>query len=1120
MEHHVSALADRFGLSETQAGALEATGNFALTAGAGSGKTHTLTALVARDLIDHDIAPEDILVCTFTRAAAANVTARIEARLRDLAPDRAGEATLRLMCGTIDAVCQRLVLERALDLHVPVSLSPGDERLLVGLRQDAAALVLAGMEPDKRTVLEQAFSPMPERLAGEIQEFHDRAVRMRLDMADLHVPEAHPPTQTEIDEVMALLRQLIRSPDINERAAGKLASDLALLEDGQVMRTHGRPGGVKAHLKPLLEDAKAGMLRLKQMEIDAHLRPAALAIAEALTLYDGHYRALKSEDGIADYTDIAELALKLGGLPAPRKFRRVYVDEAQDTSPLQMAVLESLVAPGGALIPVGDANQSIYGFRDADVTVFLGLVESPDMGNVTLDENYRSQGPVLDGINALARRILVPDDLDPDSTLARGAKALITMKAKATPKAPPLEPPSVDVLYALGDGRNLSAEDEARLAVPMILKQAQDLNLKLSDIAVLCPTNLYLGIYAAQFRRLGIPNLSLMSGGLLDRPECQDLIAYLELLADPPSQTWFMRVATSPIAGLSTSEINPILKKHSLTWDENKALMVPTPAIDDLALINPDVFNAHQRVTALVGRVSVSGLAQAIVTEHGYDLALEANDPTGAQLRNIERLIGAIARVERDFTGPSIRDVLDRLPEDKESVDLRVPAGVDAVRLMTMFGAKGLEFPLVAMTRMSWAPPTEKSRTLAGRDGSVGIARQGAATTPLINAREAINLAQGEERRRVGYVGITRAKDHLMLIGTGYITNKDELSWRGMATTVFKDALDLTEYIPAGATEIITVPGTTVPVRVRRLDPAHPPTPPAITVAATTALEPNPQAAEDDATIPQPMASGAISYSNLEKWRKCGLRRYLERDLGLQGEGQRTSADTTGEDTLTAGDPDRDGREFGALVHETLEHVDWATGLNIDEAIARAKDREAARSHPRPVTTEDERRLRACLERAKAHPVAGTLKTADVQTEVPFATLIGGQLITGVIDVLATLPDGTALIVDWKTGAHFDDHEDDYDLQRRIYSLAMLELEGGPESVEALWVHLEGEGHEQRRVANRQGMHDLKQGLGDDVEMALAGAVTNTTDSPDARCLGCAGLTRICPAAANGILAT
>jgi ATP-dependent exoDNAse (exonuclease V) beta subunit len=976
------------------------------------------------------------------------------------------------------------------------------------------------MAPDARKVLQQAFSPMPERIASEIQEFHDRAIRMRLDMADLHVPEAHPPTQRDIDDVMELLRQLIRSPDINERAAGKLASDLELLADGRVTDTNGRPGGVKADLKPLLEKAKDGMKRLKQMEIDARLRPAALAVAEALALYDGHYRALKTTAGIADYTDIAELALKLGTLPAPRKFRRVYVDEAQDTSPLQMAVLEDLVAPGGALIPVGDANQSIYGFRDADVTVFLRLVESPDMGNVTLDENYRSQPPVLDGINALARRILEPDALDPTSTLARGAKALITMKAKAALKDPPLKPPSVDVLYALGDGRNLGAQAEARLAVPMILKQAHDLNLSLSDIAVLCPTNLYLGIYAAEFRRLGIPNLSLMSGGLLARPECQDVLAYLELLADPPDQNWFVRVATSPIAGLSTTEIHPMLKEHSLTWDEQKSGMVPTPVMDDLALINPDVFNAHQRVAALVGRVSVSGLAQAIVTEHGYDLALEANDPTGAQLRNIERLIGAIARVERDFTGPSIRDVLDRLPEDKENVDLRVPAGVDAVKLMTMFGAKGLEFPLVAMTRMSWTPPSESSRTLAGRDGSVGIARQGAATTPLLNAREAINLAQSEERRRVAYVGITRAKDHLMLIGTGYITTKDELSWRGMATTVFKEALDLTEYIPAGATEIVSVPGTTVPIRVRRLDPAAPPTPPVIAQMERTAPEPGPDAAEDDATIPQPMASGAISYSNLEKWRTCGLRRYLERDLGLQGEGQRTSADTTGEDTLTTGDPDRDGREFGQLVHETLEHVDWATGLDVDEAIERAKHREAARTHPRPVTAEDERRLRACLERAKAHPVAATLKTADVQTEVPFATLIGGQLITGVIDVLATLPDGSALIVDWKTGAHFDEHEDDYDLQRRIYSLAMLELEGGPKSVEALWVHLEGEGKEQQRDTTREHMTGLSNIVTADVEAALAGAVTNTTDSHDARCLGCAGLTRICPAAASGILAT
>jgi hypothetical protein len=98
--------------------------------------------------------------------------------------------------------------------------------------------------------------------------------------------------------------------------------------------------------------------------------------------------------------------------------------------------------------------------------------------------------------------------------------------------------------------------------------------------------------------------------------------------------------------------------------------------------------------------------------------------------------------------------------------------------------------------------------------------------------------------------------------------------------------------------------------------------------------------------------------------------------------------------------------------------------------------------------------------------------------------------------------------------------EDDYDLQRRIFSLAMLELMGGPESVEALWVHLEGEGHEQRRDTTRQATNDLSEGATADVEAALAGAVVNTTDSPDTRCLGCAGLTRICPAGTNGILAS
>ena len=1094
----------RYGLSPTQALALGTTGNLALVAGAGSGKTRTLTALVARDIVDTQIAPEDILVCTFTRAAAANVTALIEQRIRDLDPRRAGEATLRMMCGTIDAICQRLVQERALELGISVSLSPGDERVLKPLRTQAALTVLADLDTHEAAALRSAFSPMPGRLGDEIQQFHEHALRLRVDINALTVPTADPPTQSDIVHVMTTIQTILADGRANDRATTSLEADLALLSAGRVMETRGKPGRVVGDLSDLLTAAKAGMLDLKQRTIDAQLRPAALAIAKSLRLYHQRYSALKRHEGIADYTDMAENALRLATLAHPRHFMRVYVDEAQDTSPLQMQVLRSLVSPGGALIPVGDANQSIYGFRDADVGVFLDVVRSPEMEHTTLDENYRSQTPVLTAINAISARIFnQPGD------------RLVRMLPKADPTDPPRTPPSIDVVYALGEGRQMPAQDEARLAVPAILNRARDLDLGLSDIAVLCPTNLYLGIYSAEFRRRGIPNLALQSGGLLARPECQDILSYLLLLADPSDQSAFTRVVTSPIAGLSAAEVLSILKPLRLSRTERDAGVRPPPAMDTIALTNPQLFSAHQRVAALVGRVSVAALARAVVQEHQLDLALEAADPTGAQLRNVERLVQAIGQVEARVTGPSIIDILHRLPDDNENVDLRVPAGVDAVRLMTIYGAKGLEFPLVAITRLSWSPPTERGRVLAGRDGSVGVSHHGMHTSALINARDERNAAQADERRRVAYVGITRAKEHLMLIGSGYVTTKDELSWAGMARMILKEALEITEPLDPGHTATITVPGAPdAPVRITRLDPANPPPPPIPPVATHDAPEPAPDAHEHDTTHPQPMATGAISYSHLEKWRKCGLRRYLERDLGLQPLGDRTSADTTGEDTLTAGDPDRDGRDFGHLVHETLEHVNWHQGLDLNQTMADAEQREATRPHPRLLTDGDRQRLRACLDRAATHLIAAQLMHATtVQTEVPFATLIAGQLITGVIDVLATLPDGTALIVDWKTGEHFHDHADDYDLQRRIYSLALLEMEGGPTTVEARWLHLEGEGHEQVRSSDGASLDVLRDQLAADITTALTAPAVNAVATPDERCQGCPGLKRVCPLA-------
>ena len=342
-----------------------------------------------------------------------------------------------------------------------------------------------------------------------------------------------------------------------------------------------------------------------------------------------------------------------------------------------------------------------------------------------------------------------------------------------------------------------------------------------------------------------------------------------------------------------------------------------------------------------------------------------------------------------------------------------------------------------------------------------------------------------------------------MLIGSGYITSKGDLSWAGMATMVFKEALELTEPLPPGATDLVDIPGTGIPVRVTRLDPEHPfhapPRPPRQATAPDITDTP-----EDDLTIPQPMAAGAISYSQLERWSKCGLRRYLERDLGLSGDDSRISADTTGEGTLPAGDPDRDGRDFGHLVHECLERVDWKAGMDIPALTQWATDHRAA-------TDGDIARLIACLERARDHEVATTLATAtEVQAEVPFATLIDGYLITGVIDVLATLPDGSTLIVDWKTGEHFEEHEADYDLQRRLYTGAMLDLANPPPLVETRWVALEGRHTEKVQRASRYEHSQVRSDLDSYLRQSLAERPAPAVAERDGRCSGCPGLSQVC----------
>ncbi len=156
--------------------------------------------------------------------------------------------------------------------------------------------------------------------------------------------------------------------------------------------------------------------------------------------------------------------------------------------------------------------------------------------------------------------------------------------------------------------------------------------------------------------------------------------------------------------------------------------------------------------------------------------------------------------------------------------------------------------------------------------------------------------------------------------------------------------------------------------------------------------------------------------------------------------------------------------------------MDWHKGLDVDAAIAGVRE---------ALTEGDGQRLRACLERARDHEVAGVLKTAkSVQTEVPFVTVIARQLITGVMDVLAEMEDGSALIGNWKTGAHFEEHESDYELQRGLYSFAALGEVDTPSSIGTLWVALEGASPSETNYIAPSALPSLEAAFADQIDAA------------------------------------
>jgi DNA helicase-2/ATP-dependent DNA helicase PcrA len=405
-----------------------------------------------------------------------------------------------------------------------------------------------------------------------------------------------------------------------------------------------------------------------------------------------------------------------------RTFRQVLVDEYQDTNHAQYRLLQLLAKDHGNLLVVGDEDQSIYGFRHADIRNILDFENDfPEAEIVKLEQNYRSTQTILSAANAVVER-----------NRERRPKELWTED----------EGGEKVQLSELGD-----EHEEARWVAGEIERLSDEEGVERSDVAVFYRTNAMSRVLEDTFGRFDVSYQVIGGTKFYERAEIKDAVAYLSLLVNPADLVSFGRVVNSPRRGIGNTSQGRLAAYANTTglpiWEVIERAE-EVPGLSGAAI--KAVSRFHETMDLLRGRAdaggSVAEVLQAVLSESGYREALEAERTVEAEgrLENLEALIEGAAEFdrEREIEGesetPPLEEYLQQISLYTEQDGLRDEQ--ELVTLMTLHNAKGLEYDTVFI--------------VGCEDGAFPHMR-------------ALEEGGEEEERRLCYVGITRARKRLYM---------------------------------------------------------------------------------------------------------------------------------------------------------------------------------------------------------------------------------------------------------------------------------------------------------------------------------------------------------------------
>ena len=1100
------------GLNAEQLAAVDADGSVFVSAGAGTGKTSVLVERFVRAVCERGLDVESNLVITYTERAAGELRSRIRAALAERGRDDLARELDGAWISTIHGFCMRLLKAHPFAAGLDPRFRVLDESQGRVIRGEAFQAALAAFcesgEPERLQLLSIYGARGLRRMLTGVYETLRSAGRP----LELALDEGRPRLEERLAELQEAARGLAADAAAteNQRAnadeALRVVAETTLPErllDLAPLRARGERAAGYEEARKAVEHAALDELAARDHEL----------LQELLSRFAEAYAAAKERESALDFEDL-QLAARdlLRDHPdlrerASMRFRTIAVDEFQDTNRLQCELIDLIASGPGEreLFFVGDEFQSIYGFRHADVQVFRE--RRAQAGEVLpLTRNYRSRPEVLAAVNYLFGpdfgeefQPLAASGEFPDPVFGSPVELLVTDKASYE---------DTGVHWRRAEAHHVATRVkelvEAGAATP-------------GEIVLLFAAGTDAEWYEEELRAVGLPTYRATGRGYFGQQQVVDLLAYLRLLHNRYDDEAVATVLASPFVGV-TPDTLVLLRRHA----GRRPLFVglerglpPGISADDEQLLRA-FKQRYERLVAGSARLSLERLCEQVVAAHDYDLAVLAQWDGRRRYANLRKL-ARLARSYEELRGPDVEGFV-RFVREQEAVGAREleavaeEEGADAVRLLTIHAAKGLEFKVVVVadaSRERAAPSADEIIALS--DGRFGFRM----VDPVSSGRRSVfdyeevraarEVEERAERLRLYYVAMTRAIDRLIVSGAaelerpgdstpigwvlGRIHAAEELAVAGEAPVELeRDDARLLVRLDRYRPESLVLMSTTEPevedgqlALFTAVPGGH-----AASALPLPALPPVP--------VPALHRVRRLSYSALALFERCSFRYYAERVAGMR------PADPSG---ALPGQIGLAATEVGDAVHRLLELVDLRAPS--------PPDLEQVRAWYPGVTEEELARIAGFVEAYCASQLAARIAALEgAAPERPFAFEHDGVLLHGRLDVLHC--DGTrALVLDYKTNALGGREpeeiiEREYRLQRLVYALVCFRA--GAEEVEVVYSFLERADAVVSTTFTLADLPALEAGLSDAIGAVQAGDFRPTPG--ELACAGCPALDVVC----------